>query len=71
MTELLMEALEQACYPDRLTRPHARPGTTLGDWQTFEPAKQPSVTLLRRRMLLVLEALPEDMTVAELREELE
>lgn len=73
MTPEVLEALEAACGVERrdVYLPHVRPDTTLGDWQTFDPPIRKSVTTLRRQVLAMLRELPEDMTVADLRSELE
>lgn len=69
----IIDALESGCgvEPHGKSRPHTRPGTTLGDWKTIDPPASKPITTLRRQLLAVLRELPDEMTVAELREELE
>jgi DNA-binding transcriptional ArsR family regulator len=43
----------------------------LSDWLTIDPPRRKTVTALRRQILALLRELPEDMTVADLRDALE
>lgn len=69
----IMDALEAGCgvEPHGHARPHMPPGTTLGDWKVMDPPASKSATTLRRQLIAVLRELPEDMTVSDLRVELE
>ena len=67
---LIDEAIALACDTTP-GRPHVRPGTTLGDWQTFNPGSRPSQRRFRQQLLRFLIELPEDVTVADIRWALE
>jgi hypothetical protein len=66
------DAIASACSVEPTGRVRSdRGGRPLGEWLTLDRNRTASFARLRRRVLAFLRELPDDMTVAELRDELE